>query len=895
MEELPSGTVTFLFTDIVGSTRRWETDAGGMRLALADHDEVIRSAAEHHGGIVFKHTGDGMCAAFSSAADAVRAAADAQRHLQLPVRMGVATGSAERQDRDYFGPVLNRTARVMAAGHGGQILLGSSTAGLIDRIDGISLLDLGEHRLRDLPGAERLFQVRGEGLAESFPPLLTLDAVPGNLPVATTSFVGRQDEVETVSDLVRTHRLVTLTGVGGVGKTRLALEVAAGLAGEFAEGVWLVELAAVGDPFSVPDAVATTLGITAQADPSMMESIAAALVGRQLLVILDNCEHVLDIVADLVEKVLVRTVGIKVLATSREVLRLGAEQVWGVRSLTVDGQDSEAVTLFAERARSVNAKFSLADLAEADAVGTVCRRLDGIPLAIELAAARMVSMNAQDVHDRLGDRFRLLAGGRRGLERHQTLRQAVGWSYDLLSESERFVLDRCAVFAGGFDLAAVAHLCQPMEEYVVLDVLDSLVGKSLGNVDRVQAHARYWMLETIRQFGEEQLEAKENLTEVRDGHAHYYASHAQAIWAQWDGPAMRDTVTWAEIEFANLRAGFRWAADRDDLVTASAIAAHTSLLIFWLVRLEAVGWAEELLHAAASSQVPQLPRLYTAASICSYLGRPEDALGYAQTALKLEADPGYDGFQAGLSRMLEAIAHLNAGRIGRCVDVLTEMSADAEPGLMRTAGRSGLSWALPAAGRADEARNMVEEALDTARSHGNPVWIAMALTGYGRAFAETDPARALAIYRQGLQYCREHRTAAQEAVLAGDAAVLEALHGRPDIAAELFDATLDAYLRSGDHPSLAVTLAHLCVLFDRVDQPYVAATLYGASARFDSIVSVPGLTAVVEHLNAELGRAAFDTCVAAGAAMELGAAVTYAHRQIENSSENSGAESSALG
>jgi predicted ATPase/class 3 adenylate cyclase len=880
MEELPSGTVTFLFTDIVGSTRRWEADPEGMRRALADHDEVVRSAVEHDGGIVFKHTGDGLCSAFSSASDAVRAAVAAQRRLQLPVRMGMATGSAERQDGDYFGPVLNRTARVMAAGHGGQILLSSSTAGLIDRIDGIDLVDLGRHRLRDLSGAERLFQVRGMGLGESFPPLRTLDAVPGNLPVATTSFVGRQHEVEALSDLVRTHRLVTVTGVGGAGKTRLALEVARGLVRDFPDGVWLVELAAVGDSTAVADVVATTLGITAQPGLSMIESIASPLVDRRMLVVLDNCEHVVDAAADLVEKVMVHTRGVKILATSREALRLGAEHVWRTPPLTVDGQASEAVMLFADRASAVNAEFSLEDPAEASAIEVICRRLDGIPLAIELAAARMISMSAQDVHDRLDDRFRLLAGGLRGLQRHQTLHQAVAWSYDLLTQSERFVLDRGAVFTGGFDLAAIANLCQPMEEYVVLDLLHSLVAKSLITVDRGQAHARYQMLETIRQFGEEQLGATEDVIAVKDAHARYYASQAEAMWALWDGPHMRDTLIWADLEFANLRAGFRWAADRDDLVTATAIAAHTSLFGWFLFRREAVGWAEELLDAAAAGQVRLLPRLYTAASICLYLGRPEDAIGYATTALTLEADPRYEGFQAGLSRLFEGVAYVYAGRIEPCLAIFVEMAADTEPGFMRTAGQTCLAWVLPAAGRAKETRMMADETLAMARAHGNPFLIALALTGYGRASAETDPTRALAVYRQGLEYCREHRLAFQERVIARDAAGLEALHRLPDEGAELFDTTLDAYLRAGDHPSLAITIANLAVFFDRLHQPVTAATLYGASTRHASIATVPGLPTVVERLGAVLGADAFNTCVASGKAMEPREAVAYAHREI---------------
>ena len=320
---------------------------------------MLRSAIEAHGGWLFKHTGDGVCAAFGSARAAIDAAVEAQQTLGLPVRMGIATGEAERRGDDYFGPVLNRTARVMAAGHGGQILVAASTAAVVS---GVDLVDLGEHRLRDLSGVEHLFQVRADGLRVEFPPLRTLDAVPGNLPVQTTSFVGRDVEVKELAELVRAHRLVTLTGVGGVGKTRLAVQVAAELAGEFPDGVWLVELAPVGDPAAVPDAVAAALGVTPQAGLTVTDSIAQALSGRRLLIVLDNCEHVLDAAADLVETILARTATVTVIATSREGLRVAAEQLWPVPSLDVaGGADSAAVELFVERAQAVNPDFASDD------------------------------------------------------------------------------------------------------------------------------------------------------------------------------------------------------------------------------------------------------------------------------------------------------------------------------------------------------------------------------------------------------------------------------------------------------------------------------------------------------------------------------------------------------
>src|SRR5271163_4308708 len=478
----PSGVVTFLFTDVEGSTRRWEADAEGMRVALAAHDSVLRGAIEAHGGWVFKHTGDGVCAAFASPKSAVDAAVAAQRVLELPVRMGLATGEAELRDGDYFGTVLNRAARVMPAGLGGQILLAESTGVLLS---GVDLVDLGPRRLRDLPTAVGLFQVRAADLRTDFPPLRALDASPGNLRPAVTSFIGRESEVAELQTMLKAHRLVTLTGVGGVGKTRLALEVAGRLVDEFPDGVWFFELAAVTDPAAVPDAVAAVLGITQQPGKTVTESVASTLEGRSRLLVFDNCEHVVDSVADLVEAILAASATVTILATSREGLGVSDEQLWRVPSLDVhSGTESAAVNLFVDRAQSVVSDFSLAQPGEADAVVEICRRLDGIPLAIELAASRMASMTASEVRDRLDQRFRLLVGSRRGSERHQTLRAAVAWSYDLLDHPEKTLLANSSVFAGGFDLESACAVTGSDDEFAVLDLLDALMRKSLLVADR---------------------------------------------------------------------------------------------------------------------------------------------------------------------------------------------------------------------------------------------------------------------------------------------------------------------------------------------------------------------------------------------------------------------------
>src|SRR5271154_4013108 len=646
----PSGVVTFLFTDVEGSTRRWEADAEGMRAALAAHDEVLRSAIEEHGGRLFKHTGDGVCAAFSSPRSAVNAAVGAQGELQLPVRMGLATGEAELRDGDYFGTVLNRAARVMATGHGGQILLADSTAVLLS---GVDLMDLGPRRLRDVPTPVGVFQVRAPGLATDFPPLRALDTSPGNLRRATSSLIGREFELDEVQAAVKSHRLVTLTGVGGVGKTRLALEVAARLVDEFPDGVWFFELAAVTDPASVPDAVAAVLGITQQPGMSVSESVAAALEGRMRLLVFDNCEHVRDAAADLVESILSQSATVRILATSREGLGIPDEQVWLGPSLDLGaGIDSAAVDLFVERARSVASGFSMATTDEASGVVEICRRLDGIPLAIELAASRMASMTASEVRDRLDQRFRLLVGSRRGLSRHQTLRHAVAWSYDHLEDAEKVLLERCSVFAGGFDLQSACAVMGSDDDFATLDLLDALVRKSLLVADRSSGRTRYSMLETIRQFAEEQLAARGEASEIRAAHSRYFAGREADILALWDNPRQRAAYDWFTLELANLRTAFRWAADQGDLDVAATIATYAGWLGLWIDNYEPIAWAEELIEPARTVDHPRLAFLYVMASTCWNLGRIEAAVRYSDAGQPVIASGRHDEVPFGLEGLL---------------------------------------------------------------------------------------------------------------------------------------------------------------------------------------------------------------------------------------------------
>ena len=503
-------TYTFLFTDVEGSTRRWEADPGAMDVGLAAHDKTLTATVHAHRGTVFKRTGDGVHAVFSSASDAVRAAVIAQRQLVLPVRMGIHSGEAVEREGDYFGTTLNRCARLMDAGHGGQVLLSASTASLMadSRGPGIALRDLGEHRLRDLSEPEHVFQVVAPDLEQEFPRLRSLDAVRHNLPVVRSSFVGRQLELEEVCERVRGGVLVTLTGIGGCGKTRLALEAAARLVEWFPQGVFLVSLAVLSDGELVGQGLASALGLHLL--DTDMAGLAGYLEGRRVLIVLDNCEHLLDACAELVDGLLARCPELHMLATSREALGVDGEYIFRVLSLELE---TDAVRLFMDRANAARPGLRL-DAGNGRTVAGICRRLDGIPLAIELAAARTTHLAPAQILERLSDRFRLLTGGRRRVQRQQTLSAVMDWSYDLLSESEQTLLQRLAVFRGSFSLQAVEEVCASD----ALDLLGSLVAKSLVSLQEGDAVLRYRLSETVRLYAEERLVASGEAAELRSAH-----------------------------------------------------------------------------------------------------------------------------------------------------------------------------------------------------------------------------------------------------------------------------------------------------------------------------------------------------------------------------------------
>jgi len=878
----PSGVVTFLFTDVEGSTRRWEADAAAMRVALAAHDDVLRAAIETHGGWLFKNTGDGVVAAFASPRSAVDAAVTAQRALELPVRMGLATGEAELRGADYFGAVLNRAARVMAAGHGGQILLADSTAVLLS---GVDLLDLGPRRLRDLPTAVGIFQVRAPGLRTDFPPLRTLDTTPGNLRPAPSSLIGRESELDTVATGLGARRLVTLTGVGGVGKTRLATEVAARMADEFPDGVWFFELAPVGDPAAVPDAIAAILGITQQPGKSVSESVATALDGRVRLLVIDNCEHVRDAAGDLIEAILAHSATVKILATSREGLGVADEQLWPVPSLDVGaGIESAAAALFLERARTVRPGPAPATPDESAAVVEICRRLDGIPLAIELAASRMVSMTAHEVRDRLDHRFRLLTGSRRGQERHQTLRHAVAWSYDLLDDAEKHLLNRCSVFAGGFDLQSACAIAESgdVDEYTILDLLDALVRKSLLVADRSSGQTRFSMLETIRQFAEEQLARSDiqgGADQARTAHAGHFAGCAIDMLARWDGPRQRETYAWFTTEFANLRTAFRWSAHNGDLDSAATLATHAIALGVWLEQYEPVAWAEELIEPARAVRHRRLLQLYVLAAQCYAAGRTDDAFGYLEASQQLTDNPDFDP-DLYESQTSTGVAYMAAGRPQRWVDVCREAIARG-PG-PRTITRACLVMALNFSGDADGAKEASEGLLAAAAATTNPTTACFAFFSHGIAHLDGDPVVVYDALRRALAIAQDCGNRQMEAAVAVMLSLAASTRDDPGDSLDDLSLAIRHYLDAGSVSLMHNPLAILAGAFDRLGHLEQAATISGFAASPMALAGYPQLEATITHLREVLGDQAYESFAHAGEMMTIAAIANYALANIEH-------------
>jgi predicted ATPase/class 3 adenylate cyclase len=593
-QRLPTGTMTFLFTDIEGSTELWEKYPEEMKIALAKHDEILKQAIETNHGYVIKTTGDGVHAVFSTTIDAINASIAAQNIFQtleffpkrlddsktskvlLRVRMGLHTGEAELRDGDYYGGTLNRAARIMGVAYGGQILLSAVTAALLREHlpDGTSLLDLGEHRLKNLSRPENIFQLNASDLPSDFPPLQSLSTIPNNLPTQLTSFIGRDKEMAEIKALFDSARLVTLTGSGGTGKTRLSIEVGTQELSYFPNGVWLLELAPLTDPEQIIPALAQVFGLQENPYAKLETMLMDYLRDKKLLLILDNCEHLIDACARLADDLLHHCAGLKILASSREALGIAGEMAYSTPSLA----DVESTQLFVDRARAANSSFRLTD-ENASSIAQICSRLDGIPLAIELAAARAKLLSPEQIAVRLDDRFRLLVGGSRtALPRQQTLRALIDWSYDLLSDEEKALLRTASVFVGGWTLDAIEFVA---DDPNVLENLEQLVNKSLVITEERESGMRFSMLETIRQYAREKLFDAKQVEAARDQHFVYFTELSEKLWDAFRSSSVSIWRDRTDEEAENLRAALEWGLE-NHIEEAIRLAANYCLISDWL-------------------------------------------------------------------------------------------------------------------------------------------------------------------------------------------------------------------------------------------------------------------------------------------------------------------------
>ncbi len=644
---LPTGTVAFLFTDIEGSTRLAQEYPEDMPKLLARHNAILNHSIERYNGFLFRVVGDSFSAAFYTAVDAVSAALDAQQILQteswtpapIRVRMGIHTGAAQVKDDAQHGAAyegyatLALTQRIMSVGHGGQVLLSQSTYDLVkDRLaHKMELRDLGERRLKDILRLEHIYQATAPDLLSEFPPLTTLDIFNHNIPVQLTSFIGREQEMTEAQHALATSRLLTLIGPGGTGKTRLSLQVAAEQIAEFKDGVWLIELASLTDAVYVPSAIASTLHLREVHDVPLIDTLSDYLRGKQVLLVLDNCEHLVETCAQLSLHFLHSCPKLKIIASSREALGIPGETVYRVPSLSLPGHfasaedvntlmNYESIRLFVERARKANPGFVLTP-ENASYVTEICRRLDGIPLALELAAARVKLFTPQQIAERLSDRFKLLTGGSRtALPRQQTLRALIDWSYLTLNKTEQDVLRALAVFSGGWSFEGAESVAGETE---AMDGLSGLVNKSLVNVDEKDGESRYGFLETVRQYAMERLLESGDVTKVRDRHRVYFLGYARRAQEYFDTSERLLWINRLEAEHDNIRTAIGWALESNP---GAALQIVNALPVFWLTRsylTEGCSWCEaaisraEALEETPPNLVRDLAETYSALAMLS--------------------------------------------------------------------------------------------------------------------------------------------------------------------------------------------------------------------------------------------------------------------------------------
>jgi predicted ATPase/class 3 adenylate cyclase len=921
---LPSGTVAFLFTDVEGSTVRWDRDAAAMQRAVRRHDDLMRAAIVAHNGHVFKTIGDAFCAVFWQVDDALRASLAAQRSLDaedfssvegMRVRMALHVGSSDERDGDYFGPTLNRVARLLAIGHGGQVLLSGKAAESVAALPSdVTFKDLGDHRLKDLTASEHVFQVIAAGLAVDFPKLRSLSVLSNNLPLQIASLVGRESDVIEIKSLLEGSRLVTLTGTGGVGKTRCALQVGAETLDEFADGVWFIDLAPLHDPSLVPNVIASVLDVQETPTQSMHDALINHLRHKDLVLIVDNCEHVVAEASKIAGAILRDCPNVSILATSREALALVGEAVYQMPSLAVPETLKDitadtalrygAVALFDARARSANNRFSLSD-ENAQTVAEICKRLDGIPLAIELAAARLKVLSPQQLSKKLDERFRVLTGGDRGaLPRQQTMRALIDWSYDLLSETEKRLFRSLSIFAGAFTLDFATVICADEDaDGDVFDVLSSLVDKSLVQVESADADNRYRLLESVRQYAREKLTDAGEYASLAGRHARAYVTFAEKLdgWETtsnrpeikpqgapseagqpaWDVTPDSEWIAQAEPEMDNWRDARAWAyGPEGEILVGQRLAAAT----IWqeLAHAEGRRYVREALDAAT----PHTPRALVgkleiaASKIESLYGQFRASLASAESALAV-----FEGLKdaRGLAQ-----ARLCAGRallfLGREAEGEAMLQAARayfhQPRALKAEGAalSALGAARILVGDVPAARSLLQEAARTYEAAGAQGRLPAVLSMLAEAeFRAGDSAAAVRVASEALEAHRAlERGPNVVNLLYNTAAYLTDL-GRYDEARTYARESLAAALEEQAETDIAISLQHLAAISalsgasGDTTQMKAARILGFVNARFASLESAREYTEQKEYdkvfavLGSKLGIEQRDALISEGA------------------------------
>ena len=918
--DLPTGTVTFLFTDIEGSTKLAQEYADALPALLARHKEILKQAIEAHNGFVFQVVGDSFSVAFDTAMNALKAASGAQRRLQneewspapIKVRMGIHTGAAQlADDSSIEGPysgytTLALTQRIMSAAHGGQILISKITHDLVweQLSSDITLLDMGEHRLKDLLHPIHLYQVIADDLPTNFPPLKTLESFPHNLPVQLTSFIGREREMADAKQLLSNAHLLTLIGPGGTGKTRLALRVAEDLLPSFADGVWLAELAPLADPALIPQTIAAVFELRELPNMRLMDTVIDYLRSKELLLILDNCEHLIEASAKLSNDLLHACPQLKIIASSREALGIAGESIYRVPSLSLPNTDqvthdalmeSESARLFVERATAAQSKFSLTDQ-NTSSVAQICHRLDGIPLALELAAARVGIFSPEEIAARLGDRFRLLTGGSRtALPRQQTLRALIDWSYDLLPEEEQTLLRQLSVFAGGWTFEAAEAICPDLD---VLNLLTQLVNKSLVMVDEQETSTRYRLLETIRQYARDKLLEAGESEHVRTRHLDFFLKFAEEAEFYMNGPLEMEWRMFLDAEYDNLHTALEWGMENDvDKVLRLGGALH----LFWErhgYEVEGRRLMNEVLARAktfppAEGEAARIRIMYQAKALnaIGFLGFGQgDNLG----SLKAFEDSASLLRQIGEKRMLaQALAYIGMAKAFLGDREVAYATAEEAVALAREAGDKvtlGIALSNMAGviamtqGDLKRMRPYADEGIQLLKETMSRWQTAMTVFGFALFTAmQGNYAEARSQFESCIPLFTELRDRHRLAMVRSELAHLERRQGHFAQAKPLYRETIQEWQKFGHRAAIAHQLECFAFIAKGQEEDERAARLFGAAETLRENINIPmtppehvEYDREVSDLRANIDEAAFSKAWAEGRALTMEQAIAYA-------------------